>query len=157
MIIIVRSQRNKGIVKALTSPDLSKDEFGGKLKKNESVTVYTGRKMSGRAINRVLLSKGWKIASVERHPLFNSETEHHWQVIKTKDTKSNHVAIRWKIATDDEMKKTAGMPKCSFTDSFRVGFEDEFEEHLEVHNDSPGEMEKAFQSLFETPVENTQE
>ena len=47
---------------------------GGKLKKNESITVYMGKKMSGRVINRVLLSKSWKIASVQRPPLLTQIT-----------------------------------------------------------------------------------
>ena len=100
--------------------------------------------MTDRDINQVLLSKGWEMKSVQTQPLFNNKVEHHWQVINTCRLKRYDVWLKWRIANENDMKKTEGLPRCNFSDSFRQG--------LEINNEFPSEMENPFQNIFETPV-----
>jgi hypothetical protein len=58
------------------------------------VAVYTDSKISSRAINWVLLYKGWNFSTLRMLPLIDSEAENHWVLLKSFAPNNKNVELR---------------------------------------------------------------
>jgi hypothetical protein len=160
-------KRNSVIVSSLhtnslINPDNLSDEFGGKLtKKKRHVAVYSGSKISARSLNRLLIDKGWNFNTFRSPPLANSETEHHWVLLKSLAPDNKTFQLRMKIASEEDMKKAEGLPKCNYPEpshyNYSGNFEESFRQGLQMDNDSIPEMENLFQNFPETTSETLDE
>ena len=156
--VIVSSLHTNVII----NPDQYGDENGTKLtKKRRHVTVYSGSKISSRALNRVLMDKGWNFNTLKMPPLINSETEHHWVLLKSLAPDNKTVELRWKIASEEDMKRAVGLTPCNYTEpthfNYSSNFEESFKQGLQMDNDSIPEMENPFQNFLETTSETLDE
>ena len=99
------------------------------------------------------MDKGWNFSTLRIPPLRNSETENHWVILKSLAPDNKHVELRWKVATEADMKKAEGLPKCNYDDpnplNYSQNFEESFRAGLQSDNDSFPGMENPFQSFPE--------
>ena len=63
-----------------------------------------------------MTDKGWNPNNARVSGLKNSESLHHWMLLKSLAPDNKNFELRMRIATDDEMKRAERLPKCNYDD-----------------------------------------
>ena len=95
------------------------------MKVGEQQTSFSSGKISRKRLNRILVTRGWRVPPEGPNAQLNDQEEHFWKLTKTRLIGGeNNVMLRWEVHHEFENpSKSENYNNSAFSAYFRAGFE----------------------------------